>query len=73
MTEIKPSLFSEIVKAKSKTYFLDVKEAKNQAKYLAITEASIKDGQKQRKTVMVFVDAVEEFSKKVCSLAEKMK
>lgn len=73
MTEIKPTLFSDMVKTKGKTYFLDVKEAKNNSKYLIITEAGTKDGQKFRKSITVFADAAEELNKKVTSLVEKMK
>ena len=51
------SLFSKTVKAGDRTYFIDVKEAKNKSKYMTITESrrSKEDEQKfSRKSVMIF-------------------
>ena len=42
------SLFSKTVKAGDRTYFIDVKEAKNKAKYLTIAESKLaKEGEKK--------------------------
>lgn len=49
-------LFSKMVKAGKNTYFVDVKEAKNGNKYLAITETQA--GNPQRKTIRVFGEAI---------------
>lgn len=62
MEEKIPSLYSKTLITKSCTYFFDVKKAKNESKYLTITESKInKDGQKYRATVMVFGNNLKEF------------
>jgi len=54
------SLFSKTIKAGDRTYFVDVKEAKNKSKYLTITESKrkkdAKEGEKKftQTKVMVF-------------------
>ncbi len=50
------ALFSSVIKAGKNTYFVDVKEAKNGNKYLAITESQA--GNSQRKTIRVFGEAI---------------
>jgi hypothetical protein len=56
------ALFSTMVRAGKTTYFVDVKEAKNGNKYLAISETRV-DGEekKQRNTVRVFGETIEPF------------
>lgn len=54
------ALFSKTVKAGSITYFVDVKEAKNQSKYITISSSSpSKDDatKRQRKSIIVFDNA----------------
>lgn len=54
-------LFSKIIKAGDRTYFIDVKEAKNKSKYLTIAESKpAKEGEKKftRSSVMVFDNQV---------------
>lgn len=68
-----PALFSQNLKTKGKTYFFDVKAAKNGNKYLNITESWIKDGQKFRSTLTVFSDNMGEFSRTVAEMQEKVK
>ena len=58
------SIFSKSLKAGGRTYFIDVREAKNKAKYLTISETKpSKDGDKKftRSSIMVFNDQVEPF------------
>jgi hypothetical protein len=69
-----PALFSSNLKAGNKTYFFDVKAAKNGNKYLTITDSSInKDGQKFRSTVTVFQDQMQNFNQAVQEMLEKVK
>ena len=68
-----PALYSQNLKTKSKTYFFDVKAAKNGNKYLSITESRIKDGQKFRSNITVFSDSLQEFNQAVLEAAEKVK
>jgi len=67
------ALFSKIVKATDRTYFIDVKEAKNKSKYLTISESrKARDGEKKftRSSVMIFDNQVEKFRE---ALDEAMK
>lgn len=67
-----PALYSENLKTKSKTYFFDVKAAKNGNKYLSISESWIKNGQKFRSTLTVFQDSIKEFSQLVSDIQTKV-
>ena len=49
-------LYSTVIKSGKNTYFVDVKEAKNGNKYLAITESQA--GNPQRKTIRIFGEAI---------------
>lgn len=54
-------IFSKTIKAGDRTYFIDVKEAKNKSKYLTIAESRpSKEGEKKftRSSVMVFDNQV---------------
>jgi hypothetical protein len=69
-----PALHSANLKAGSKTYFFDVRAAKNGNKYLTITDSSItKDGQKFRNTVTVFQDQMENFNQALQEMTQKAK
>ena len=59
------ALYSTMVRAGRTTYFVDLKEAKNGNKYLSITESKIDGDQKQKMTIRVFGETVEEFRKAV--------
>ena len=62
MTTPTGALFSTMVRAGKTTYFVDVKEAKNGHKYLAISETKVDaDEKKQRNTVRVFGETIEPF------------
>ncbi|MGD0036630.1 MAG: DUF3276 family protein [Bacteroidota bacterium] len=58
-------LFSTAVKAGKNTYFVDVKEAKNGNKYLAITESQINGDSKKKTTIRVFGEAIGQLSQAV--------
>lgn len=69
-----PALFSTNLKAGNKTYFFDVKAAKNGNKYLTITDSSInKEGQKFRSTITVFADQLQPFAQAFGEIQEKVK
>lgn len=58
------AIFSKSLKAGDRTYFIDVKEAKNNAKYITIAESRrSKEDEKKftRSSVMVFDNQVEKF------------
>jgi hypothetical protein len=64
------SLYSSVVRAGRTTYFVDVKEAKNGAKYLSISESRIdNDDKRQRTTLRVFGESVEPFRQAVADAA----
>jgi len=66
------SLYSQKMSAKGKTYFFDVREAKNGNKYLSITESRIKGDQKFRSTISVFPNNLEEFRETVSAMQDKL-
>jgi hypothetical protein len=56
------ALFSTMVKSGRTTYFVDVKEAKNGNKFISISESRLDaDDKKQRTTVRVFGETIEQF------------
>jgi len=56
------ALFSTMVRSGRTTYFVDVREAKNGNKFISISESRLDaDDKKQRTTVRVFGDTVEQF------------
>ena len=58
------ALFSKMLKAGSTTFFMDVKEAKNNKKYLTVTESQpAKEGEKKftKRSVTVFGSVADEF------------
>ncbi|MBI4418601.1 MAG: DUF3276 family protein [Ignavibacteriales bacterium] len=60
------ALFSTMVRSGRTTYFVDVREAKNGNKFLAISESRLdSDNKKQRATVRVFGDSVHELRKAI--------
>ena len=68
-----PPLYSQHLQTKSKSYFFDVKAAKNGNKYLNITESWIKDGQEFRNTITVFGNNLQEFNQAFAQTQEKLK
>lgn len=63
------------VKAGAKTYFFDVKETREGKSYLQITESRFKgEGEeRERVTITVFPEHVEEFGQAVIDIATKLK
>ena len=58
--------FSTVVRAGRTTYFVDVREARNGKKFLSISESRIDaDDKRQRSTVRVFSESVEQFRQAV--------
>jgi hypothetical protein len=58
------ALFSKMLKAGSTTYFMDVKEAKNNKKYLTVTTSQpAKEGDKKfaKRSVIVFSNVADDF------------
>ena len=65
---------SKTVKAGKRTYFLDVKAAKNGEKYLAITESLFQgeDKARERSRILVFADAVDDFVAALSEIAQNI-
>jgi len=59
------ALYATMVRCGRTTYFIDLKEAKNGSKYLSITESKIDGEQKQKMTIRVFGETIEEFRKAI--------
>jgi len=58
------AIFSKMLKAGSTTYFMDVKEAKNNKKYLTVTASQpVKEGDNKfaKRSVIVFSSVADEF------------
>ena len=58
------TMYSTMVRAGKTTYYVDVKEAKNGRKFISISENRIGE-KKQRSTVRVFGESVEQFRQAV--------
>jgi len=70
LTTINGSLYSSVVRAGRTTYFVDVKAAKNGAKYLSISESRIdNEDKRQRTTLRVFGESVEQFRQAIVDAA----
>lgn len=67
---------SKLVKAGTRTYFFDIKEAKNSKKYLALTESRLvgdKDKKEhQRSTIIIFPEQAKEFAEMVNEMTTKL-
>jgi len=60
------AIYSTMVRAGRTTYFVDVREAKNGNKYISISENRIDaDEKRQRSTVRVFGDSIDQFRQAV--------
>ena len=60
------AIYSTMVRAGRTTYFVDVREAKNGQKYVMISENRIDaDDKKQRTTIRVFGETVDQFRQAV--------
>jgi hypothetical protein len=65
---------SQAIRAGASTYFLDIKETQAGKPYLAITESRFKGegSPRQRVTIVVFPEHIEEFLKALNTVAEKV-
>lgn len=64
--EFTPALFSTKVSAGRRTFFFDVKSAKNEKPYIKITESSIsKDGEKKKNYMTIFDNELADFKQAV--------
>jgi len=73
---VMPDFYSKMLKARGITYFFDVKEAKNQTKYLTITASQpSQNGDKKfvKRSIRIFSDTIEEFGSTVKEAIENMK
>lgn len=60
------AVYSSMVRAGRTTHFVDVKEAKNGKRYMSISENRLdEDDKKQRTTVRVFKESVDQFRQAV--------
>lgn len=58
----KNELFNKMVKAGQRTYFISVKQASNQHKYITLTESKVVDKDKfERHNIMIFQDKLNDF------------
>jgi Protein of unknown function (DUF3276) len=58
----KKDLFNQMVKAGQRTYFITVKEASNNKKYVTLTESKLIEKDKfERHNIMVFQEKIGEF------------
>ena len=68
-----PSLHSKNFQTKGKTYYFNVREAKNGNQYLTITETYTKDGQQRYSSLNIFGNNLEGFAAVFSEMAEKVK
>jgi len=60
------AIFSTMIRSGRTTYFLDVRESKSGNKFLAISESRLdSENKKQRSTIRIFGDTVQEFRKAI--------
>ena len=62
MEQERKELFSEKVVTRNRTYYLDVKEGRDGARYLVICEAKKTNDGHERSRVMVFEENLEAFT-----------
>jgi len=65
MQEFAPALFSTKVSAGRRTYFFDVKEAKNAKPFLKITQSEINGEEKKKSYLNIFDSEVSDFRKAI--------
>jgi len=72
MSTIKKELFSEKVRAGSRTYFFDVKESASGSKYLVINESRKVGASHEHNRIMVFEEDIQSFSEGLKKAADFM-
>jgi len=67
---------SKLVKAGSRTYFFDIKEAKNGKRYLVLTESRLvgdkNKNEHQRSSLIIFPEQAKEFAEVVNEMTAKL-
>jgi hypothetical protein len=63
--EFAPALFSTRVTAGKRTYFVDVKSAKNSKPFLKITQSEINGEEKKKNTLNIFENEANDFKRAV--------
>jgi hypothetical protein len=69
----KESIFSKMLKTRSQTYFIDVKETSKGGKYLTICQSRKVDGEWQRNRVMIFDNDIPNFFQALKEAAPSLK
>lgn len=60
---INEAIFSEYFRAGNRTYFFDIKESKDNKRYISIVESKKKDGKFEKFKIMIFEEDIELFAK----------
>lgn len=55
------AVYSTMVRSGRTTFFIDVKEAKNGNKYLSVTESRLNGDKKEKTTLRIFGETVDQF------------
>ena len=63
----------EVQRTATKTYYFDVREAKNGIKYLTIAESRIQDGTRTRNYFTLFPEQIGDFLVILQDMSEKLK
>lgn len=58
-----PTIHTEKLKAGGRDYFFDIRGTQRGDRYIHITESRLKDGQEFRGNIVIFEDHIEEFTK----------
>ena len=69
----KEDIFSKMIRAGSRTYFINVRESSKGSKYLTICESRKVDGEWQRNRVMVFDNDIPNFFQALKEAAPSLK
>jgi hypothetical protein len=69
MTTSSPTVFTTMLQSGRNTYYVDVREAKNGNRYLAIVESRQDGEQRQRSQICVFGQSVDPFRRAVAEAA----
>jgi hypothetical protein len=64
-TNSTPAIYSSMIRGGKNTYFVDVREAKNGKKYLALSETHFEGEERKRSTMRIFGESVEPFRQAV--------
>ncbi|MBI4243038.1 MAG: DUF3276 family protein [Planctomycetes bacterium] len=62
-TNQKQEIYSKKIISKGKSYFFNIREAKNGNKYFSITQMKWKDGKRFYDTIFIFKDHIDDFKK----------